>query len=108
MQTVSSNSNTLSKEFSIISTLIELELPGVAIKFTLEQIGYDSDKKIIQLLMRTSSGIDELYEKLICLGYDNLNKDHIQVVEGGIVCVSIPKKTSSDYIPIYGNFMSLA
>lgn len=58
--------------------------------------------------MRTSSGIDELYEKLICLGYDNLNKDHIQVVEGGIVCVPIPKKTSSDYIPIYGNFMSLA
>jgi len=108
MQTVSSDSNTLSKEFSIISTLIELDIPGVAIKFTLEQIGYDSDQKIIQLLMRTSSGVDELYKKLLCLGYGNLNKDHIQVVEGGIVCVPIPKKTSSDYIPIYGKFMSLS
>lgn len=95
------------KEVQILSAVMGFNIPRLAKRFSLNQVGYNNDEKIIKLLIRTSMGVDELYNKLISLGYDSVNKNNIQVTEGGVVCVPLPSK-DSDYIPIYGKFMSLA
>jgi hypothetical protein len=95
------------QEFQIISAIINFPIPKPAKRFSLNQVGYDTDEKITQLLIRTSMGVDELYNKLISLGYNSVNKDYIQVTESGTICVPLPTKDSK-YIPIYGKFMSLA
>ena len=97
----------LVKEFQILSAVMGFNIPKPAKRFSLNQVGYDNDENIIKLLIRTSMGVDELYNKLISLGYDSVNEDDIQVTEDGVVCVPLPSK-DSDYIPIYGKFMSLA
>ena len=95
-------------ELSIVLFIIDLKTHTSAKRFILNQFGYNNDEEIIQLLIRTSMGIDELYTKLLALSY-NVDKDHIQVVESGTVCVPLPKNIlCSDHIPIYGKFMSLA
>ena len=95
-------------ELRIVSFIINLDINNTAKRFILNQFRYNNDEEIIQLLIRTSMGIDELYTKLLALSY-NVDKDHIQVVESGTVCVPLPKNIlCSDHIPIYGKFMSLA
>ena len=95
------------KEVQILSAVMGVNIPKPAKRFSLNQVGYNNDEKIIKLLIRTSMGVDELYNKLISLGYDSVNEANIQVTEDGGVCVPLPSK-DSDYIPIYGKFMSLA
>jgi hypothetical protein len=106
MQTVFSGSNTLSKseELNVINTLIELKIPGIAVKFALNQVGFDTDKDIVELAIRTSLSIGDLYERLIYLGF-NINIDHIQFTESNIVCVPLPIDTELEYLMIYETLM---
>ena len=93
------------REFQVLSTIIGLDIPEPAKRFSLNQVGYTTDEEIIQLLIRTSLTIEELYSKLEALGYDNVNKNHIQVSGSGTVCVPLPTK-DFEYIPIYETIMS--
>jgi|GEM_PF-930587 len=94
-------------EYQALSHILGLDVDISIKKESLKKLGYDTDEKIIKLLIRTSMGVDELYKKLISLGYNNVNKDDIQVTESGTICVPLPTK-DSEYILIYGKFMSLA
>lgn len=107
MSSVLSKKPSPDQEFQVLSTIIGLDIPEPAKRFSLNQVGYTTDEKIIELLIRTSLTIEELYSKLEALGYDNVNKNHIQVSGSGTVCVPLPTK-DFEYIPIYGKFMSLA
>lgn len=98
----------LTRESQVLSTIIDLDITEPAKRFSLNQVGYNTDEEIIQLLIRTSMGVEELYNKLISLGYNSVNKDDIQVTEDGTICVPLPTEKYSEYIPIYGKFMSLA
>jgi hypothetical protein len=106
MQTVFSSYNTLSisEELNIINTLIELKIPGIAVKFALNQVGFDTDKDIVELAIRTSLSIDDLYERLLYLGF-NININHIQLTESNLVCVPLPIDAEVEYLMIYGTLM---
>ena len=93
------------REFQVLSNILAFDIPKPAKRFSLNQMGYDNDEKIIELLIRTSLTIEELYSKLEDLGYDNVNKNHIQISESGTVCVPLPTK-DFEYIPIYETIMS--
>lgn len=96
-------------EVQVLSYILGLNVDISIKKESLKELGYNTDEEIIQLIIRTSMGVDELYNKLISLGYSNVKKDNIQVAEGGIICVPLPNNDApDDYIPIYGKFMSFA
>ena len=94
------------KEFEILSTIINLEIYPLAKKFALNQVGYDNDEKIIELLIRTSLTVEELCSKLEYLGYNNIDQNTIQVSESGIVCVPLPIGRASEYTMVYVTLMS--
>jgi hypothetical protein len=93
------------QEFKILSAVIGFNIPKPVKRFSLNQVGYNNDEKIVKLLIRTSLTIEELYSKLKALGYDNVNKDHIQVSESGMVCVPLYIGRNSRYTMIYGKIM---
>jgi hypothetical protein len=107
MSSVLSKKTSPDQEFQVLSAIITLPIPKLAKRFALNQVGYDNDKKIIELLIRTSLTIEELYSKLEALGYDydNVNKNYIQVSECGMVCVPLQIGRNSRYIMIYGKIM---
>jgi hypothetical protein len=105
MSSVLSKKPSPDQEFQVLSAIITFPMPKLAKRFALNQVGYDNDEKIIELLIRTSLTIEELYSKLEALGYDNVNKDHIQVSESGTVCVPLHIGRNSRYIMIYGKIM---
>jgi hypothetical protein len=93
------------EEVQSLSYILGLNVDISIKKESLKELGYTTDEEIIQLLIRTSLTIEELYSKLEALGYDNVNKNHIQVSESGTVCVPLPTKDFED-IPIYETIMS--
>lgn len=105
MSSVLSKKTSPDQEFQVLSAIITIPIAKLAKRFALNQVGYDNDEKIIELLIRTSLTIEELCSKLEALGYDNVNKNHIQVSECGTVCVPLQIGINSRYIMIYGKIM---
>jgi hypothetical protein len=95
-------------EVQSLSYILGLNVDISIKKESLKELGYTTDEEIIQLLIRTSMGVEELYNKLISLGYNSVKIDDIQVTESGTICVPLPTEKYSECIPIYGKFMSLA